>query len=296
MKYLIILTIFASILLANTIIVDQTGNGDYYTITEAYNASASGDTIFIRSGVYPEGLLEVEHIVHFVGEDKYSVTWTFADNNYMVRFNGYSSGSSINNITFLGSYVYCVENLDVYNCIFNNSYINIFYCVVNANNSVFINDYAFYAYGGIDYCNLINCIFYNNNSNAFDDLDYLTFQNCIFINCPDNTPGGNASISITYSCFYNSEFVYGYGNINSNPLIVDIANGNYRLQAGSPCIDTGNPAANQNDPDGSRNDMGVYGGPNSWRGLGPVITNIQVTPEQLNIGEPINIQATGTVE
>jgi len=34
-----ILTLFTGILLADTIIVDQTGNGDFYTITDAYNVS-----------------------------------------------------------------------------------------------------------------------------------------------------------------------------------------------------------------------------------------------------------------
>ena len=33
------------------------------------------------------------------------------------------------------------------------------------------------------------------------------------------------------------------------------------LQPGSPFIDAGTPAANNNDADGSRNDMGIYGGP-----------------------------------
>ena len=299
MKTIILLTLFASILLAETIVVDQTGNGDYYTITDAYNVSTSGDTIFIRSGVYPEGLLDVTHTVHFVGVNNYSVTWTFG-NNYMVKFTGSSQGSSINNITFSGSYVYVnyqeIPDMEVYNCIFDDSYVKLYDCTVNATNSVFIDNNALYMASGPSNANLINCIFYNNSTNAFLGCNYLDIQNCIFVNCPNNTPSGNNSLSITYSSFYNSEFVDGYGNISSNPNIVDIANGDYRLQANSPCIDTGNPAGNHNDPDGSRNDMGVYGGPNSWRGLGPVITNIQVTPEQLNLGEPINIEATGTVE
>ena len=35
----------------------------------------------------------------------------------------------------------------------------------------------------------------------------------------------------------------------------------FNLQNGSPCINTGNPSSSYNDPDGSRSDMGAYGGP-----------------------------------
>ena len=298
MKQLIIITLFTSIIFADTIVVDQTGNGDYYTITDAYNASASQDTILIRSGVYPEGILDVNHIVHFIGVNNYSVTWTYGD-NYMVQFSSNSSGSSVSNITFAGSYVYTEHaNLDANNCIFDDSYIKMYQCTVNVTNSLFLDNLALYYNSSsyTQYGNLTNCIFYNSHSNQFDQIDYLDIQNCIFINCPDNTPDSNESLSIVYSCFYNSEFVDGYGNINSNPNIENIANGDYRLQDNSPCIDAGNPAGNHNDLDGSRNDMGVYGGPNSWGGLGPVITNIQVAPEEVQQGETITIQATGTVE
>ncbi|MDO5114102.1 MAG: carboxypeptidase regulatory-like domain-containing protein, partial [Planctomycetia bacterium] len=44
----------------------------------------------------------------------------------------------------------------------------------------------------------------------------------------------------TYSVFWNSGTVpYGEGNREVNPLFRDAKNGDYRLQAGSPCIDAG---------------------------------------------------------
>jgi predicted outer membrane repeat protein len=48
------------------------------------------------------------------------------------------------------------------------------------------------------------------------------------------------------------------GNISADPLFVDPAAGNFRLAAGSPARDAGDPALS--DADGSRADMGRFGG------------------------------------
>ena len=51
------------------------------------------------------------------------------------------------------------------------------------------------------------------------------------------------------------------GNISSDPLFTDAGNQDYHLLSSSPSINTGDPASAYNDPDGSRNDMGAFGGP-----------------------------------
>ena len=49
------------------------------------------------------------------------------------------------------------------------------------------------------------------------------------------------------------------GCITADPLFASPATGDLHLKAGSPCIDTGSPALT--DPNGSKADMGVHGGP-----------------------------------
>ena len=63
------------------------------------------------------------------------------------------------------------------------------------------------------------------------------------------------NFTIVYSDI--SESWSGTGNLNSNPLFVDVGAHNFHLLTGSPCIDTGDPVS-PNDPDASRADMGVY--------------------------------------
>ena len=70
--------------------------------------------------------------------------------------------------------------------------------------------------------------------------------------------GLNGQLAVHYS---NIEGGYdGIGNIDSDPIFEDAASGDFHLGTGSPCIDAGFVSHLYDDPDGSRNDMGAYGG------------------------------------
>jgi hypothetical protein len=65
----------------------------------------------------------------------------------------------------------------------------------------------------------------------------------------------SGSVIVTYS---DIEFSWpGAGNINSDPLFVNPAIGDYHLQPTSPCINAGDPLSPL-DPDGTIADMGAF--------------------------------------
>ncbi|MCL6584405.1 MAG: right-handed parallel beta-helix repeat-containing protein [bacterium] len=76
----------------------------------------------------------------------------------------------------------------------------------------------------------------------------------------------------------------GPGDISADPLFVNPDEGDYHLDLLSPCIDAGDPNPIYNDPDGSRNDMGLYGGQGGSLGTpagqesGFVFTDIGLIP------------------
>jgi parallel beta helix pectate lyase-like protein/flagellar hook capping protein FlgD len=71
-----------------------------------------------------------------------------------------------------------------------------------------------------------------------------------------NHPTNPGTIEYAYSCVCSETVVIGPGNIANDPMFTNTAFGDYTLLRGSPCIDTGDPAA-PIDKDGSRADMGA---------------------------------------
>ena len=90
--------------------------------------------------------------------------------------------------------------------------------------------------------------------------------------------GGSSSFTGSYNDVYGNA-VSNYagivdpsgtgGNISTDPLFVafsadgNLDNDDFHLTSSSPCVDAGDPATGYDDADGTRNDMGAYGGPQS---------------------------------
>lgn len=106
------------------------------------------------------------------------------------------------------------------------------------------------------------------------------------------------SVTVSYSCVEGG--FAGTGNISSDPLFENGAARDFRLQAGSPCIDTGDPLSPA-DPDGSRADMGAFpflSGPTAtFQSLGGGCSGT-TSPSLAAVGRPVqgavfSVQAAG---
>ncbi|MFQ6616018.1 MAG: right-handed parallel beta-helix repeat-containing protein [Fidelibacterota bacterium] len=114
---------------------------------------------------------------------------------------------------------------------------------------------------------IVNCVLFGNESGlANGDLGavYMKKARPTYLN---TIVWGNSSWSQEDRLWRSASYsdIQGYregtGNISASPRFVDSSSGDFRLLPGSPCIDAGHPGSEYKDPDGSRNDMGAYGGP-----------------------------------
>lgn len=141
-----------------------------------------------------------------------------------------------------------------------------------ARNNTVVNNHS----NGIDCvsnCDLRNNISYGNNffgiiganESAFTNLKYnLSFGNTV---ANWNEPSGGQFPNWPPAT-----------NLTVDPKFVSTTD--YHLQAGSPAINAGDPSIL--DPDGSRSDIGAYGGPASC-GLDPTLPSCVAKPKDLSV-------------
>jgi parallel beta-helix repeat protein len=178
--------------------------------------------------------------------------------------------------------------------------------------------------GASDLCTLNSCLI-TGNSAAFGGGTYVsTLNNCsVSANSASGSGGGTGYSTVNNSIVYfnsspgepnylkNSSYVLNYccttplppdgaGNITNQPLFMDMAAGNFRLQSNSACINAGNNSYAPGGPDLDGNpriastlvDMGAYEFP------GPFAPYIITQPTNQTVGVGSNatfrISAGGT--
>jgi hypothetical protein len=140
-------------------------------------------------------------------------------------------------------------------------------CVFYANHTTGWHQFGGDSGGGMAGGEAYNCTFVGNSSFSGGGLSDGAAYNCVFFG---NTISAGSGADVFGSQVYNScstELTHGVnGNITNAPLFVDAANGNFRLQSNSPCINWGNNSyvTNATDLDGNPRivegtvDMGAY--------------------------------------
>ena len=115
---------------------------------------------------------------------------------------------------------------------------------------------------------LVNCVIYSNSSGLDEgESGAVLVEKHATFNMLNSIIWQNSSNSSEDRIWTNSSYCNiqhynsGEGNISTPPLFIDPESGDFRLSPDSPCVNAGNPGDGYNDVDGSRNDMGAYGGP-----------------------------------
>ena len=295
---------------ADTIIVDQ-NNGPYYTIADGIAAASNGDTVLVMPAIYVESVtLNVE--ITLLGFDLFATQiWSTTDAISCRTGSGASVIKGLNiqaaseGIRIFNEGVApIIEGNIIHDCI-TGIYSDRIVCIIRNNIIKYCNDGINIQHDEADayiYNNIIhNCslrgIFINYQS------DPVTYSNIIFSNNQGfYSSNGATTGTFFYNCVWNNSnsnwgnITPGPSNISEDPLFVDLTSGNYLLQPGSPCIDTGRPGPEYFDLNGSRNDMGIFGGPYCWGAGAPLVLDVNVNPISIPQGGTINVQATGTVQ
>ncbi len=111
--------------------------------------------------------------------------------------------------------------------------------------------------GGAKDSTLVNCTVAGNTAFRGGGVRGGTMINCIvYGNAATNSPNWQDG-ALTNSC--TTPLPPGSGNVTNAPLFVDAGSGNYRLAAGSPCINAGDNAAAPGATDLDGNPRTIFG-------------------------------------
>ena len=108
---------------------------------------------------------------------------------------------------------------------------------------------------------IINCVLSANDLHS--ESMNVSIENTIITGVlPTISADSVSPLSINYSHVGETLGEQNLTNISGEILFERLTDGpQYYLLPGSVCIDAGNPDPVFNDPDGSQNDIGAYGGP-----------------------------------
>jgi parallel beta-helix repeat protein len=229
-----------------------TRQNPYPTIQEAIDNSG-GDIIYVHPGTYPGYIAPGEIRGGITLEDSVTILGAGADSTILTGdVNAESVSAQISGFTIEDDIHALSSSLTI-------------------TNNVIANFTGTAIWSSRSDLKIFNNVLVGNGQDAIflDDSSTAIIKNNIIVN---NTGLGiagveSASATIDYNDVWgNGEnyfelFSAGEHDISEDPVFVDASGGDFHLQFGSACVDAGDPDPQFNDPDGSRNDIGAFGGP-----------------------------------
>jgi hypothetical protein len=259
--------LFAHISLASTIIVDINGGGQFRSIQGGIDAASANDTVKVWPGTYFEQVTLNKNIT-LMGSGYETTIITGSNNPTITVSSGRLQWFQITSLTGVGI---SLSGGTVRNCVIRGSASHGIYSTSGSSsvlNCVLVNNGG----NGISACSngtisVTNCISWSNTGYGFTDGNY--FAGC----------GG--LLNLSYSDGSSSGTSGKQGCINQDPLFSSADD--FHIADNGPCSNTGNPSLA--DPDGSRSDMGYFGGPDCP--IYPVVLQIIISPS----GNTIDLSA-----
>jgi hypothetical protein len=232
-------------------------------IQDAVAIADPSDVVVVTNGVYPGGLAVTKPLTL---ASVSGPQLTIIDGGGTNRCVSLTDGASLTGFTlthgldsYRGGGILCAStNAFVINCVIAYNYVGgfglcegggvyqgtLFNCTVSGNSAVVYDTAWGHAAGGGAYgSTLYNCTLTGNFARGGGGgADSSTLCNCIvYFNTASSDPDCDFSSALNYCCTTLMP-TNGVGNITNEPLFLDYAGGNLRLQSNCPCINAGNNA------------------------------------------------------
>ncbi len=231
---------------------------EYLSIQQGVNAARDGDTVLVEPGIYHETFNYKGKGIWVKSEAGPAETiWEgLLQNRFTIFNNGEDSSSVVCGFKIIAGFTGITID---YNCspkVINCIIISMDYSgiLTHASNSRLLNNTIYNCENGVQASGI--CLIENNIVVSGTGYGFWNAQ--LY---PQYAPIGD------YNCVwdwgianYNERWNVGTYDLSADPLFQDTLF--FRLQPDSPCIDTGDP--DLLDPDGSRSDMGAWGGPHAY--------------------------------